>query len=412
MDIPSALTQLLLDCLHAHPARLDAPRLAALRGEEWQALLGLARMHRVTSTLYYILKTRGLEQAVPPPQWAALHKSFLLNGARSLVYRSEIARVAGELHVRGIPLLLLKGACMAGSVYPDPAMREMGDLDFLVREEHLAGAAGVLEALGYTTRYPYQPGELVSYRHHLPVYSSPNGVHIELHWTIISLFENEPVSPGPLWERAVPTSLDGAAVFELCPEDLLLHVCGHASYHHTFELGLRSLYDVLAILQRFHSSLRCDLLVQSAVEWRWQRGVYLVLRMAAELLGAPLPPGLLPALRPQGFDETLFHTACAQILSEVVQQKPVTVPLARWHMAGPLEKIQGFWQRVFIPTRLLAAQYRLKPSSPLVYGYYPVRLVYLLKSYLRMGFHLWRGDSPAASYAERKARLLDWLREK
>lgn len=409
--MPPVLIRILLDCLHPGPARLDARRLAALRDEDWQALLGLAQAHGVSSTLYGIFKTRELEQAIPSGPWAALRRSYLLNSARNLLLSKEMLQVAGALQARGIPLLLLKGAYLAAFVYPDPATREMADLDLLVRAGHLKEAAGVLEALGFTAQYPYRLDELVSYRHHLPAYGKANGVQIELHWNIVAPSENEPVNPSSLWARAVPASIDGVAVFGLCPEDLLLHVCGHAAYSHTFEMSLRALYDVLVILQRFHTSLRCDLLVQTAVEWRWQRGVYLVLRMAGELLGAPLPAGLLPALRPERFDETLFDTACAQILSEPGPARSVTEPLARWHVAGLPGKIRVFWQRVFIPRRVLAAQYRLKPGGPLVYAYYPLRLFHLLKGYLGMAFRLWRGDSPSVLYAERKARLLDWLHE-
>ncbi len=411
MIMPPVLVQTLLDCLHADPARLDARRLAALRGEDWRALLGLAQAHGVSSTLYGILKTRGLEQAIPPGPWAALRRSFLVNGARNLLLSKEMLQVAGALHARGIPLLLLKGAYLAAFVYPEPAMREMADLDLLVRAGHLEETAGVLESLGFAAQYPYRHDEQVSHRHHLPAYGKANGVHIELHWNIVAPSAHEPVDPGSLWERAVPASIDGVAVFGLCPEDLLLHICGHAAYNHAFDLRLRALYDVLAILQRFHASLRCELLVQTALQWRWQRGVYLVLRMAGDLLGAPLPAGLLPALRPEGFDEALFDTACAQIFSETGQARLVPAPLARWHVAGLPGKIRVFWQRVFIPRSVLAAQYRLKPGSPLVYAYYPLRLFHLLKGYLGMAFQLWRGDSPSASYAERKARLLDWLHE-
>ncbi len=411
MDMPPELTQILLDCLHADPARLDARRLAALRGEEWRALLDLARAHGVSSTLYYLLKIRGLENIIPPEQAVSLRDSYLGNSVHNLVLKNDLAQVAGALRSRGIPLLVLKGAYLAECVYPDPAMRRMADIDLLVPAGRLEETAGVLETLGFRAKRPYRLDQEISVLHHLPGYRNASGTYIELHWTLIGIMDNAPVDPAPLRERAQPAAIGGAAVLGLCPEDLLLHVCGHAAYHHEFQMGLHELYDILTILQRFQSSLRWELLAQTAAQWRWQRGVYLLLRMAAELLGAPLPEGFLSNLRPQGFDETLYNTACAQMVLRAYHDRSVPTSLARWHVAGLPGKMRIAWQRVFLPRNALAIQYRVKPTGPMIYYYYLRRLVDLMKSYLGTAYHLRRGNTPTASFAERRGRLLEWLHE-
>ena len=53
----------------------------------------------------------------------------------------EIAR-----HVRFLPL---KGLHLAHHVYPSPALRDMGDIDLLVRPADLCGAHEALARLGY-----------------------------------------------------------------------------------------------------------------------------------------------------------------------------------------------------------------------------------------------------------------------
>jgi len=330
---------------------------------------------------------------------------------RYLVRRRDLAQISTALQARSIPLLVLKGAFLAEYVYPDAAMREMGDIDLLVPAEQLKEAAGVLEELGFAAHHPYYHEDAVSALHHLPGFVNANGTYIELHWTFFSVEEAARIKTDCIWERAQSFSMGGASLLGLCPEDLLLHVCGHASYQHIFEMGLRSIYDVAVILNRYQDTLNWEQALRTTTDWRWRRGVYLMLRMAHELLGAPLPEGFLSQHRPSGFDERLYETACVHLLSGEYSGGTVPKPLASWHVADLPGKIDIFWHRVFLPKRVLAAQYQVPSDKPLIYFYYLPRLVDLLKRYLVRGYHLARGNSPAASFVERKARLLAWLQE-
>ncbi len=403
--------QLLLDCLHTDSARINERQLADLPVVEWQALVELAQRQGVGSTLYYVIKTRGYDQFVPSAYHNLLRNRYLTNSVRHLVRRRELAQVAGAMQDRHIPLLVLKGAFLAEVLYSDAAMREMGDMDLLVPAEHLREAVGVLEGLGFTAQHPYQHEDAISVLHHLPGFIKSNGTRIELHWTFFSVEEASRVKADSIWDRAQSFSMDGVSLLGLCPEDLLLHVCGHASHQHTFEMGLRSIYDVAVILGEYREILDWEQAMRTATDWRWQRGAYLMLRMAHELLGAPLPEGFLSQHRPSGFEERLYETACDHLLSSEYRGGIVPKSLASWHIADLPGKMSIFWHRLFLPKRVLAAQYQVPSDSPLIYFYYLPRLVDLLKRYLIRGIHLLRGDSPDTSFVEQKARLLSWLQD-
>lgn len=405
------MINVLLDCLHMDPARLNSLRLSTLNAAEWQALVELAQRQGVGGTLYYVIKTRGYDQFVPSEYHNSLRKHYLTNSVRHLVRRRELGQVARAMQDRHIPLLVLKGAFLAEVLYPDAAMREMGDMDLLVPAERLKEAAGVLEGLGFTAQHPYHHEDAISVLHHLPAFSKPNGIHIELHWTFFSVGEAPRVNADSIWDRAQSFSMDGVSLLGLCPEDLLLHVCGHASHQHTFEMGLRSIYDVAVILCEYREILDWEQVMRTATDWRWQRGAYLMLRMAHELLGAPLSEGFLSQHRPSGFEERLYETACVHLLSSEYRGGIVPKSLASWHIADLSGKMGIFWHRLFLPKRVLATQYHVPSDSPLIYFYYLPRLVDLLKRYLIRGIHLLRGDSPDTSFVEQKARLLSWLQD-
>ena len=63
----------------------------------------------------------------------ALERAYLANSARMLFMQSAVDRVVNALSARDISSVLLKGAALIETVYPDPGQREMLDLDVLVR---------------------------------------------------------------------------------------------------------------------------------------------------------------------------------------------------------------------------------------------------------------------------------------
>jgi len=54
-----------------------------------------------------------------------------------------------------------------------------------------------------------------------------------------------------LWQRVQTVTLDGIPYPILTPEDLLLHLCVHASYQHQFAFDLRSLWDIRQLCQAY-----------------------------------------------------------------------------------------------------------------------------------------------------------------
>lgn len=82
--------------------------------------------------------------------------------------------VLGVLDGAGIKAVILKGAA-AGMLYPDPALRSYGDIDFMVSPDNLKKARSALLAAGFTG----EDDEGVS-DHHVGL--EKDGVHLELHW--------------------------------------------------------------------------------------------------------------------------------------------------------------------------------------------------------------------------------------
>ena len=78
------------------------------------------------------------------------------------------------LSAAGIKAAILKGAA-AGMLYPDPALRSYGDIDFMVSPDDLGYARSALLAAGFTGEDDEGASD-----HHVGLVK--DGVHLELHW--------------------------------------------------------------------------------------------------------------------------------------------------------------------------------------------------------------------------------------
>ncbi|MFQ5344183.1 MAG: nucleotidyltransferase family protein, partial [Anaerolineae bacterium] len=50
--------------------------------------------------------------------------------------------------------MLLKGAALANTLYPTPALRPLSDIDLLIPRQHLEPAVQAVKSLGYRQPYP------------------------------------------------------------------------------------------------------------------------------------------------------------------------------------------------------------------------------------------------------------------
>ncbi|MCP4400540.1 MAG: nucleotidyltransferase family protein, partial [bacterium] len=254
-------------------------------------LLHLAQRHSVAPLLYFRLKTDGLQDSVPEQMFQTLQQAYLYNAARNMRLYHKLAQILTLLNERNIPVIVLKGAYLAEAVYENIALRTMADIDLLVKESDLQKAVEILYELGYA------PDTTWATTAHLPPFTKPGKIRVELHWTL-----EDPASPftidtDGLWERASESVVANVTVYGLSPEDLLLHICLHLAFRHYFTIGLKALYDIGEILQDDRHELDWNIVESRAGQWRVERCVYLSLHYTNDLLSLDMPIRWLEAFR-------------------------------------------------------------------------------------------------------------------
>ena len=279
----------------------------------WAHLGDVALAHRVAP-----LVCRGFGAlaagAHVPPAAAQLRERcravYVETAARNTRMLAEVGRIVAPLQQAGIPVIVLKGAAVAGTLFGDVGLRYMGDVDLLVPVDARARAWSALEHLGYRLvpgapadlrararragLLPARPGPLSRelsarlyerFHFHYYLMRDGQGFPVELHWHIVK--PGRHVDIEDLWRRAQPLRVGGIEALAFAPEHMLLHFALHLALDDYSQLTLARLVDVhvaAADPGLDWMALRRDAEVHSA-----RRALGVALDLSRRVLGTSMP---------------------------------------------------------------------------------------------------------------------------
>jgi hypothetical protein len=145
-------------CISAHPRRFDQEFELVLAGcdgarrlditslltpdLDWQRVLDSAEHHRLVPALHAALAGKN---GVPSTVRVRSQK----HAWRVLHFTVELTKIARCFEQGGIEFLAHKGPALGQLLYGNPAMRQFGDLDVIVRSRDFSRAKNALIELGY-----------------------------------------------------------------------------------------------------------------------------------------------------------------------------------------------------------------------------------------------------------------------
>jgi len=356
--------------------------LEPLGDTEWGLFIHTAWQQGIANLIYRRFIDLGAIEKVPERTRKLLHEGAVKAGTSTMLMLYHAGEILKNMKAKGLPVITLKGLYLAENVYSDISLRTFGDLDLMVHKGHVNEAIACLQDLGYTLVTYYNSGDVNRDIKHVPPMIKTSGPCVEIHWTILEEDEPFTIDAGGLWQRAVPARVAGVDVLALGCEDLVLHLCVHLGYQHNFKIGLMGLYDIVEVLQHFQASIDWRKLIATAREWGAERVVWLVLKLAKELLGAEAPGDVYGWLIQETVPEALLAEARVQLLvrdSQVVQMTPDLAKLAS--SRGLLARSKVLLSRVLIPRAALARLYNVPPRSLRIIGCYFRRARDLWQSY-------------------------------
>ena len=288
--------------------------------EAWNGALALLDHHRLAPWAWSRARRSGTLEHLPPPFIAALgaaHRGAMLAHFALL---GELRRIEATFAANHVPVVALKGASLFTTLYAEPGLRPMEDLDFLVRPEHLWAAGESLAMQGYTPVQNISIDEARRTHFHIAYRSRIRDFRVELHWGLDDETFLAPTVMPDIWMRTSFTG--GTTAPRLDPVAEFLYLCLHAAKHGVLNCacartpGLESvvfdplsgnrliwLLDLKLIME--HAAIRLDEVRLLAVRWRAEAALHSGTMLAQRVFGpvagwewtASLPAGGVSAVR-------------------------------------------------------------------------------------------------------------------
>ena len=284
--------RVLVECVKAS---FDARRLTdlLLQPLDWSLLVSLAEAHCILTLVGARIQECG-ESSVPPEIRQKLRDGHRTQALSTLSMTAELFRLLERFARADIATLAIKGPALSVRCYGDPGIRQYSDLDLIVRDRDIRHSTEVMMGLEYEPHVPLKaidagkiPGEYVFTR-------VKEKLRVEFHTEHTFRYHPRPLPVEDLFKRQIRVSFDAHEVPALSAEDELILISIHGAKH--FWERLIWIADVAALVSR-KPEIDWERVTLAAREIGAERMLHVGLRLAADLLGAPLPEKIAAAVQ-------------------------------------------------------------------------------------------------------------------
>lgn len=262
-----------------------------VQADRWPAIVEAATRHGLAPLLHQALKATGRSTEPPHPLTQLLRDAYLKTGiANWLVFR-ELRRLLTSFDAEQVPAIQLKGCALANWLYPDPALRPLGDLDLLIPSDRLERADRLLRSLGYAPRLELDEGFQTRFSNE-QTYTRGGAppIQLDLHWHIFGArYYATHVPIEWFWQRAMPIDWDERQALIFAPESQFLHLATHLRLQHGRQLRLIWSHDLALMLSQYGSALDWSDVETAARAFRLTLSLRQAIQQATELWGVRAP---------------------------------------------------------------------------------------------------------------------------
>ncbi len=342
----------------------------AVPTDQWQTIIDTARAHSLLPMLLWTVK-RAVPDLVSGEAWEEVLTVARNSAVRHVWHEYAQTEIERAFREAAIPVVWLKGVALARMVYPQPALRPMGDIDALISYERCDEALALVRSLGFEF-YEYPKFIATGMReaeqdHHYRLQGSKyDGIFLELHFRIINdgrvVF---PLEKEQWFLTQIDHSIEMLPTFK--PEAFLLHLCAHAVLHHGEDEGFLSrFFDIHRLV--IGKPVDWALFVDQAVKFRWSSAAEYALLVTKTLFHTPIPDDVFTGLE----SRRLRDEDTARILG--LQGKGANMQIVLGMLRGLTfpEKLRLLRDLVIPPAAYMRARYNIPPNRP-VWSYYPRR---------------------------------------
>lgn len=214
---------------------------------DFEKVLELSRRHDVENLTF--LSIDQLQSKLSDELYAHWQELYYKDQKRTLFQDMALEELIDAFTKAGIDCMPLKGSVIK-NYYPNPDLRSMGDIDFLVREQNRQVVRDIMHSLGYEDDI-LDDGQVDGFKKGKLTY-------IEIHYDFSA--ENHIMHDVFTidWSKLVPTGVEH--LWEMTFEDLYFFNTGHyVKNMHNKGMGLRGVVDTYILWNRLSDEEKSSL---------------------------------------------------------------------------------------------------------------------------------------------------------
>ena len=302
-DVQSLLLQVI-------SAALFGGKTPNIEAEHIDLFVKESKSQAVFPLFFSVIKSR-LQAKLSAGQFETYKGEFFryaINGTQNFVEHGELHEL---MTANDVPYVAMKGLASA-MYYPEPSLRTMGDVDFLVDKDNLATAGKLLESIGFSIGHGSE-----NESKHIAYKRPPQSVW-EMHRSINGVPQN---TVGEKIQAELDSTIDTAETVKIdgftcrVPEKfhhgliMLLHTASHLTSE---GVGLRHLCDWVVFASSLSDEQFCEIFEKKLNEFGLWRFAQVLTLLGIKYLGAPKCQW---AIESKNVDEVTLQGLMEDILS-------------------------------------------------------------------------------------------------
>ena len=223
---------------------------------DWDYFERLAVEHGIAALVYHNMGLARIESHVPTDVLSSLKNSRLLSMTRNAFHMEAAKELAATLSGPGLKCILLKGMALELCYYGNTGLRQMTDIDILLRREDCIPVREMLIGSGYTSyrvKSVFHKPILLYTGKHMPTLVK-NGESVDIHHQLFGSSGN--ALTDLFITRSTPANLGELKVFMPDPQLLFLYLVKHLVQHElNGESQLRLYTDLVVLLEKDYDKI-------------------------------------------------------------------------------------------------------------------------------------------------------------
>lgn len=375
----TAEDKLILAASKLHPSEKDFLRISELIPEirQWKKFTDIAIQNSVGPLIYKNFSLPVYTYPIPEESILKFKQTYYRTLSCNIILYEHFRKAVEAFTNEGIPVIALKGIYFADALYKDIGLRQMSDVDLLLKDEDAEKCWKILLNKGYKFINHKKTNFIEGYNEvkHLPSLIM-NGAAIELHTKIFLNHYGFSVNMDDCWKKSTETTLNEIKVRILSPEHQVHHTCMHMEEHYRIRKPqLFNFIDLTELINKHYSDIDWQYLEDSCQSYKCTDVVYKYLFLANKYFDLKLPESVLKT------SATSIDERTEKLFIHYILNFNRNLPLSfSNHEYSDLKNIRGFRNKfqylvedIFPSKEFMYTRYKIRKKN-YVYWYYLVRI--------------------------------------